>query len=72
MLLLKKGDYIFSFDLKSGYHHVEIAEVHYKYLGFAWNDKFYVFKVLPFGLACTCYILPSSYGLLFDTGGENV
>ena len=56
MLLLEKGDYLFSFDLKSGYHHVEIAEVHHKYLGFAWDDKFYVFTVLPFGLASACYI----------------
>ena len=31
MLLLEKGDYLFSFDLKSGYHHLEIAEVHHKY-----------------------------------------
>ena len=43
LLLLEKGDYLFSFDLKSGYHHVEITDVHYKYLGFAWNDKFFVF-----------------------------
>ena len=56
MLLLEKGDYLFSFDLKSGYHHVEIANVHHKYLGFAWGDKFYVFTVLPFGLASACYI----------------
>ena len=58
LLLLEKGKYLFSFDLKSGYHHAEIAEVHYKYLGFAWNNKFYVyvFKVLSFGLASACYI----------------
>ena len=34
MLLLEKGDYMFSFDLKSGYHHVDIAKEHWKYLGF--------------------------------------
>ena len=55
-LLLEKGDYLFSFDLKSGYHHVEIADIHRKYLGFAWNGKFYVFTVLPFGLSSACYI----------------
>ena len=47
---------MFSFDLKSGYHHVDIAEVHQKYLGFSWGDKFYVFTVLPFGLSTACYI----------------
>ena len=34
MCLFEKGDYMFSFDLKSGYHHVDIAKEHWKYLGF--------------------------------------
>ena len=33
MLLFKKGDYLFTFDLKSGYHHVDIHEKHWTYLG---------------------------------------
>ena len=37
MLLFKKGDYSFTFDLKSGYHHVDIAQAHHKYLGFTWE-----------------------------------
>ena len=56
MLLLEKGDYMFSFDLKSGYHHVDIAKEHWKYLGFSWESRFYVFTVLPFGLSSACYI----------------
>ena len=56
MLLLEQGDYMFSFDLKSGYHHVDIAKEHWKYLGFAWGKQFYVFTVLPFGLSSACYI----------------
>lgn len=48
--------YLFSFDLKSGYHHVDIAEHHCKYLGFAWGGQFYVFTVLPFGLSTACYM----------------
>lgn len=28
MLYFNAGDYMFSFDLKSGYHHIDIAEVH--------------------------------------------
>ena len=47
---------MFSFDLKSGYHHVDIAKEHWKYLGFAWGNQFYVFTVLPFGLSSACYI----------------
>ena len=35
--LLKKGDYVFSFDLKSAYHNVDIFEEHRKYLSFCWQ-----------------------------------
>ena len=56
MLLLEKNDFLFSFDLKSGYHHVDITNDHWKYLGFAWGGSFYVFTVLPFGLSTACYI----------------
>ena len=55
MLLFEKGDYLFSFDLKSGYHHVDIAKVHQKYLGFSWGGRYYMFTVLPFGLSSACY-----------------
>ena len=59
MLMFQKGDFLFSFDLKSGYHHVDIYRDHWQYLGFAWGNgeklKYYVFKVLPFGLATACY-----------------
>ena len=37
MLRFKKGDYMFSFDLKSGYHHIDIAEAYQKYLEFSWG-----------------------------------
>ena len=50
------GDYVITFDLKSGYHHVDINEEHWRYLGFYWKKQFYVFKVLPFGLAIDCLL----------------
>ena len=56
MFFFEQGDIMFSFDLKSGYHHVDIAEIHQKYLGFEWGGVFYVFTVLPFGLSTACYI----------------
>ena len=43
MMLFEQGELMFTFDLKSGYHHVEIAAQHYKYLGQEWNNRFYVF-----------------------------
>ena len=58
--LLTKGAYMFSFDFKSGYHHIEIFEEHCQYLGFSWSNggitRFYMFLVLPFGLTSAGYI----------------
>ena len=56
----KLNDYMFSFDLKSGYHHIDIHEDYQKYLGFAWNFngkvRYFYFTVLPFGLATAGHI----------------
>ena len=58
--MFEKGEYFFTFDLKSGYHHVDIHVDFWAYLGFSWGArgarKFYMFKVLPFGLASACYV----------------
>ena len=35
---------------------MDIAQEHRKYLGFVWQGEYYVFTVLPFGLASACYI----------------
>ena len=62
MSYFARGEYMFSFDLKSGYHHVEIFEGHQTYLGFSWKHsnsnqvKFYVFTVLPFGLSSAPHV----------------
>ena len=59
MLLFQQGYYMFSFDLKSGYHHIDIFGPHRQFLGFCWekegSKQFYMFTVLPFGLATACY-----------------
>ncbi len=44
ILLFENGDFLFSFDLKSGYHHVDIAEAHCKYLGFGWDGHLCVYS----------------------------
>ena len=59
--LFQQGDFMITFDLKSGYHHVDIHKDFSPYLGFSWRDsrgrrKFYVFRVLPFGLSTACYV----------------
>ena len=49
MLLFQQGDYMFSFDLKSGYHHIDIFGPHQQFLGFCWekvgSKQFYLFTV---------------------------
>ena len=52
MLMFQKGDYLFSFDLKSGYHHVDKQKSYWQHLGFAWDNgkgkKYFCFKVYLF------------------------
>ena len=55
MAMFEKGEWVFSFDLKSGYHHVDVAQHHRKYLGFEWGGVTYTFVVLPFGLSSAPY-----------------
>ena len=58
--LFQLGYFFFTFDFKSGYHHVEIFPDHRQYLGFSWKFgsvvKYFVFTVLPFGLSSAPYI----------------
>ena len=59
-----------SFDLKSGYHHIEIFKDHQAYLGFSWTssdsmqDRFDMFTVLPFGLSTASLIFTKTFKLL--------
>ena len=43
MLLFQRSDYLFSFDLKSGYHQVDIDQIHRSCLRFSWKGRFFVF-----------------------------
>ena len=59
-IYLSSDHYMFKFDLKSGYHHIDILQEHQTYLGFSWVvngvRKFFMFTVLPFGLSSAPYI----------------
>lgn len=52
---IEPGGFLFKFDLRKGYHHIDIFPDHQNFLGFSWLRKgrkvFYVFTVLPFGLS---------------------
>ena len=59
--IFSQGFFLFKFDLKSGYHHVEIFPDHRKYLAFSWDFgdgvvKYFQFTVLPFGLSSAPYL----------------
>ena len=57
--VLDEEHWFFTWDLKSGYHHVDICLDHQKYLGFAWPFsgvvRYLTFAVLPFGLSSACF-----------------
>lgn len=56
----KRGNYMFIFDLRSGYHHINIHAENQKYLGFSWCiegvQRYFVFTVLSFGLSSAGHI----------------
>ena len=51
---LSKDALMFTFDLKSGYHHIDISPEYQRFLGFPWTvdgvKRYFEFNVLPFGL----------------------
>ncbi|MEW8547530.1 MAG: DNA N-6-adenine-methyltransferase, partial [Candidatus Thiodiazotropha sp.] len=58
--MFKKGTYMFSFDIRGAYNHIDIFLPHRTFLGFAWIEngleRFYVYNSLPFGLATAGHI----------------
>ena len=62
-LLVPKGS-MWSFDLESGYYHVELHRDFHQYVAFEWEGVFYQFAVLPFGLAVAPYCFTKITGEL--------
>lgn len=58
--LLRPGDWFFTFDLRNGYHHVDIFKEHWKFLAFSFpfdgKQRYFLFCSLPFGLSTSPYI----------------
>ena len=58
--IIPKNSFLFSFDIKSAYHHIEIEQSCRTYIGLSWevNDqvKFFIFSVLPFSLSSVIFI----------------
>ena len=72
--LFQKEDFLFTFDLKSGYYYVDIHEDCWPYLGFSWGTgvlrRYYIFRVLPFGLASAGYVFTKLLRPLVSDGGR--
>ena len=49
--ILRPGDYLFTVDMKSGYHQIPLKRSFQKYCCFAWEARVYRWRVLPFGLS---------------------
>ena len=41
LMFFEQGEYLITFDLKSGYHHEDIHEKSQCFLGFQWNCRYY-------------------------------
>ena len=58
--LFDKGSFVFTFDLKGAYHHIDIFAEHTTYLWFSWivdgDVKYYVFNSLAFGVCSAGHI----------------
>ena len=54
--LIRRGDWMFTIDLKSGYHHVDMHPSARPFLGFHFARKTYTFNSLPFGLATAPFV----------------
>ena len=59
--VFSKHFFVFSFDLKSGYHHVDLFPEHRAFLAFSWDfgtgvARYFQFTVLPFGLSSAPFI----------------
>ena len=66
---------MYKFDIKQGYHHIDINSEYEKYLGFAWEIKgilkYYVFTVLPFGLTAAPYVFTKTMRVLIKYWRQN-
>ena len=47
---------MWSFDINSGYYHVELHPDSRTFVGFEWEGQFYVYCSLPFGLSLAPYV----------------
>jgi len=64
-VMFRDNIWFFTFDVECSYHHLDINYHCWKYLGFSWSlngvEKYFVFRVLPFGLSSACYLFTKMF-----------
>ena len=64
-VMFRDNFWFFTFDIESGYHHLDINYNCWKYLGFSWStdgvEKYFVFRVLHFGLSSACHLFTKMF-----------
>ena len=64
-VMFRENFWFFTFDIESGYHHLDINSNFWKFLGFSWSFdgvvRYFVFRVLPFGLSSACYLFTKMF-----------
>ncbi|VDH92658.1 Hypothetical predicted protein [Mytilus galloprovincialis] len=68
LTFVNSNSFGFKFDMKSGYHHLDIHPDHQKYLGFSWKygdtARYFNFTVLPFGLSSAGHVFTKTVRVL--------
>ena len=54
--LAEKGDHAVSYDLMSGYYHVDLHPRSRTFVGFKWEGRYYVYNCLPFWLSTAPWV----------------
>ncbi len=57
------GRLVVTIDLRDAYFHIQVVQRHRRFLRFAFGEKAYQYKVLPFGLALAPRTLPNAWML---------
>ena len=62
---------VYKFDLKSGYHHIDICPQPDTFFGFSWKGKYFCFTVLPFDLSTAPFIFSKCLREMVKYGRKN-
>ena len=65
--VFEPGDFLFAWDLKDGYWHIDLHLDFWTYMAFEWEGETYRFAVLPFGCAPACWVFTCVIDVLVAT-----